>query len=330
MSDLIGLDSGCAYIKCVKMGEDGEFIEFSVPSLAKTGAATVGMGGVSGITYECRGEEWSINPNKTSSEDTRFDGYTLSPMNLILSTHTLLEMGLSGRVPVSSGLPINQFFTEKSGPNKDLINQKHQMYNNSVLKLGKKGFSHVDLTFDSVKVCPEALGGWVDICMDSTGDMVQEVHQPVGLVDIGGRTTDIALALPGFEIDSQYTGTIKTGYLDILATLNRLLREKYKTGDIEVSTLEKAAREGTIELFMGEEAVDIAVEVKKARSMVSGEIMREVGRRFSNVKHMAGTCYFGGGAEDMRDDLQKEKNVFIPERPQFANARGYWKIARFL
>ena len=157
---------------------------------------------------------------------------------------------------------------------------------------------------------------------------LQSVSQPVGLVDIGGRTTDIAVALPGWEVDTKYTGTIRTGYLDILKALSDQLKEKYKTGDIEISALEKAVKNNAIQLFTGD-PVDITEEVTKARRMVSGEIIREVGRRFGNVKHMAGICYFGGGAEDMRKDLEEEK-VVIPEKPQFSNARGYLKIAKYL
>ena len=53
-------------------------------------------------------------------------------------------------------------------------------------------------------VFPEALSGWVDICIGADGEETEDTDRPVGLVDIGGRTTDIAVALPGFQIDPDF------------------------------------------------------------------------------------------------------------------------------
>ena len=161
MGKLIGQDAGCAYIKTVIEDENGHWQEYSVPSLARSGSVNVGMGGVSGVTYECQDEEWSINTNMVDSEDTRFNDYPFSPLNRVLSIHALLEAGLAGQdLEIASGLPLNQFFTEKSGPDNVMIKRKHESFKAAVRKLGAKGFETVDISVVSKKVCPEALAGW--------------------------------------------------------------------------------------------------------------------------------------------------------------------------
>ena len=69
-----------------------------------------------------------------------------------------------------------------------------------IKKLGADGFEAIvplDIEMNiGKKVCPEALAGWVDVCLLITdGNTVQDSILPtlIGLVDIGGRTTDIAV-----------------------------------------------------------------------------------------------------------------------------------------
>ena len=331
MDNIIGLDAGCAYIKVVSKDKNGDLVEFSVPSLAKHGKATVGMGSISGVSYECEGEEWSINPSLMGCEDTRFDEYPFTEMNAVLSVHALIGAGFEGQsVNIASGLPINQYYAENT-PDLGNINRKHNNYFRKVRRLQSGQFRDVKIEMDSKLVCPESIAAWADICLDKDGNPTHEVSQPVGLVDIGGRTTDIAVVVQGlnFEVEQEFTGTLKTGYLDVLEKLNEYISEKYSVGKLEIAVLDQSLREGEITLGMGE-PVNIQEEIKNAKKVISNGIMREVGRRFTKVSQMAGVCYFGGGAENMREELKElQHDVIIPERTQFSNARGYLKIAQF-
>ena len=329
MIKIIGRDAGCAGIKLAYKDNTGEIVEKSIRSLAKLGKASIGMGGVSGITYQCDGETWSISENYFGCEDTRYDDYPFESLNAVLGTHALIQAGLEGQdLQVSSGLPINQFYDSVKGPRADLINRKHAQNGLIVHRLGADGFQRVNIQTESIQVSPEGLAGWVDVCLDENGAPRSEVTSPVGLVDIGGRTTDIAVVTGGlsFDIEPEYTGTLKVGFLDLYQDLNEKLTDRYNCGKIEIAALDTALQTGKIQLFT-EEPVDISEEIEQSKKAISKEIMREVGRRFSKVQHMAGVAYFGGGAENMRADLEKGQNVIIPGRAQFANARGYLKIA---
>ncbi|GAA4649338.1 hypothetical protein GCM10023116_16120 [Kistimonas scapharcae] len=327
MSNNVGLDAGCAYIKIAYKNNVGEIQQFSIPSLARYGKATVGMGNDAGFTYHCDGEEWSINPDHEKSADTRFDSYPYSSLNAVLSTHALIEAGFTDEVTVASGIPLNHYFEHHGGPNKSKIEDKHRNYDRQVKRAGHG--SQAPLRVISKKVCPEALAAWVDVCLDDDGNDRESTARPVGLVDIGGRTTDITVALPGFRIDAEHTGTIELGYLDVCSHLNDLLIKHHDAGRISTFALDKALQTKEIQLYRGSK-LDISELVEKAVSIVSNEIAREVERRFMKAGHLAGICYFGGGAENMRSQLSKSMNVHIPEKAQFANARGYLKALEYV
>ena len=107
-----------------------------------------------------------------------------------------------------------------------------------------------------------------------------------------------------------------------------LIRD-FDSGPLNTAVLDESLRTQTIQLYRGQSAQDISEQVSAAIGFVSGEILREAERKLKGG-HLAGICYFGGGAEHMREQLSKKKNVYIPERPQFSNARGYLKTMTFL
>ena len=327
MAILVGQDSGCAYIKTVYFDEKNNIIECSIPALAKRGKSTIGIGASTGVTYDCEGEEWSINPDRMNTEDNRFDSYPYSRLNQALSIHGLIEAGLTdkGKLNIASGIPLNHFY-HGSDVQKNRIEEKKKMFQRGVSIRGGGKIPSANIAH----VYPEALAGWVDISISNDGTDTERQVRAVGLVDIGGRTTDIAVALPDFKIDPDFTSTIPTGYLDVCEKLNEFLIEDYKTGRIDITILDSALRTGEIQLYRDQESVDISEQVNRAVEIISGDITREVERKLGKANHLAGICYFGGGAEHMREQLEKQSNVHVPERPQFSNARGYLKTMKYL
>ena len=326
MDTLIGLDAGCAYIKIAYYDDSGAIVEKIIPALAKLGKSTVSMTQGTGVTYICDGEEWSINPDLNNTEDTRFPSYPYSGLNAVLSVHALLEAGFtdSDSLKVASGIPLNHYY-DGADINQDKINEKLKNFKRTLTRRGGGSLPSPDLKF----IYPEALAGWVDICIGDNGEEIEEHARPVGLVDIGGRTTDIAVCLPGFQIDPDFTGTIDKGYLDVCEKLNEYLIREFDTGSLSTSVLDASLRSKSIQLYRGQDAVDISEHVSNAVNYISNEILRDVERKLKG-EHLGGVCYFGGGAEHMRKRLQEKKNTFVPERPQFSNARGYLKTMKFL
>ena len=261
-----------------------------------------------------------------NAEDTRFPSYPYSILNSVLSVHGLIEAGFSDAdsIRIASGIPLNHFF-DGAELNSANIEKKKASFNRAIYIKG--GGSLPDPVIE--QVYPEALAGWVDISIDYQGNDTEQQVRPVGLVDIGGRTTDIAIVLPGFQIDPDYTGTIDKGYLDVCSRLNEFLIRDFDSGVLDTAVLDASLRSKSIQLYRGQQE-DISDQVSHAIKSVSGEIMREVERKITKASHLAGICYFGGGAEHMRAELEKQQNVHIPDNPQFSNARGYLKTMTFL
>ena len=325
----IGLDSGCAYIKVAYFDSDGEIIKFMVPSRVKLGKATVGIGSSGGITYRCKGETWSFNEHEMNTRDTRFDSYPYDSMNSVLSAHALYEAGFQAcdSLIIASGLPLNQFF-DAEYVNEDNIRRK---MTTSKREINRRGAKNILMPSTEVQyVYPEALAGLIDISYDNKGNDISGNPRATGLVDIGGRTTDIAVAMRGLQIDPDFTSTIPIGYLDVAHKLGEYLTDVFDCGQLDMSVLEETLVTNKIPLFRGEEPIDATEMVIDAKEFVTNEITREVEQRLGKANHMESIAYFGGGAESMRESLANNKLAYIPEDPQFANARGYLKAMTFL
>ena len=85
-----------------------------------------------------------------------------------------------------------------------------------------------------------------------------------------------------------------------------------------------ALRDKTIEIASGK-VVSIENEVNQCINTFTDELLEDVNNVIGNGKQLSGTCYFGGGIEHIRDRVKSLPKVFIPDEPQFSNARGNLK-----
>lgn len=319
----IGLDSGCAFNKTAFLNNEHEWVETSLPSLVRPGRANITLSGAQGDSYTCDGEQWTADENAVNAEDTRFNSFSYSTLNTVLTHHTLNklaeEQGLTEEVIISTGLPLGHYF-DAVGVNKSAIQRKQA----SLLK--RVEGSKVKVICK--QVCPEGLAGWVDTRLDRFGHEKASQSHAVAVADIGGRTTDICVVQPDYSLISEYTSTLNLGCLDIVAEANRLISERYGVGTINPLAMYKVLETGTIDLGRGK-VQDVTEETQQATQTIAGRIRREIERRTGNVPHLEGFCYLGGGAEQLKA-FMIGNNVFIPERPRFSNARGYLKIMQYM
>ncbi|MCX4030201.1 ParM/StbA family protein [Endozoicomonas sp. SM1973] len=319
----IGADLGCAGKKFAWV-ENDKFVEFCRRSLVKAGKSTISFSRDTAATsLLAGGEEWTVTPGMTDSEDTRYESYPYSPHNLALTYISLLEAGFSDpelEIEICCSLPLNHYFTS-TGINKVNIERKKKQFDIEVKN--KSGNPLPKLVCKLIT--PEALAGFYDICFNVKGERVLTPSQPIGVADIGGRTTDSAIILPDMSLVPEATGTIPLGYLDIIDQLNQILNQRYNTGKIDTYLLEQVMQsdDKKVSFFMDQEPVDISEEIEQAHKYIANKIMREIDKKLLSAnRSLGGICYFGGSAQAMRDELLKTQNSFIPEKPQGSNARG--------
>ena len=314
----VGVDAGCAYIKVVAFDDNNQLIKSATPSISVPGKPIIDMEGIKSLSYMCDGQQWSINSNSSKYKDTRFPDYPYDQQNTVLMHHGIQLAGIENdEIQLATCIPLNDYYNdmELNKARKRDACQK-VVSSNDGIKLP---------TIQHRLTVPEGLSGWIDMCFNFNGDKKSGMPtNDVGLIDIGGRTTDIAV-VRGLDIYADTISTIPLGYLDVMANLNELINAKYKdSGKFALSDLERALQEKKIEIASGK-IEDIGNLADQAISIFTDSLFREISGVIGNAGQLSGTCYFGGGVFHIQDIIKKQEKVFIPEDPQFCNAIGALK-----
>lgn len=315
----VGVDDGYRETK-LAWKENGEIRTFRIPSLVRTGALGVSdlEGNLSG--YETDGEVYSVGDFK-DGEETRFSGYPLSPFVRVLVHHALVSAGFSGHeVTIAMGLPPRDAFLPDGRKNADLISRKIELFARLVTLRGGGEPARVR----EHRVCTQGIGSLIDYLISD--HEFRELSGPVGVVDIGGRTTDVAVVVPGasgLAIDHARNGSENAGVLDILDDLSRRIRTTERVDDIPLSVLERALATGTLRLWGEDRNVSDLVAEAKIRTWE--RVRRVVSVFLGDGADLETILFAGGGALALPDLLEGYPQAATVPDPQFANARGFLK-----
>lgn len=320
----VGVDDGAADTKIVVYGAKGIITQVSIPSRARSGAhGTSLLGDFGAHTHVCNGYEtegtrFTVG-DFSDSETARFDDYPFSGMNRVIVTHALRVANLGGRtLDIATGLPLSVYYRGDT-PNVKTIDAKIESLAKKVISLdGTPTFS-----IRKSQVFPEGLAAFIDYAVDDDGNLRVDLNsETVGIIDIGGRTTDIAVVVPGGAVDHSRSGSENIGVLDLAEAVESELSKVLNT-KIPASAIDKAIRTGKIRVW-GEEK-DVADTIEACAKNVLERIMREVNRNLGSAVDIDKILLVGGGARVFGRVAQQYKHIVIPENPEFANARGFAK-----
>lgn len=258
--------------------------------------------------------------------------YPLSDVNAVLSIHAMAEAGIHGDVTVVTGLPFLEYFLSNRKRNEELIEAKKLNYNRKIKNYGGLALPNVV----SHEVMPEGTGAYLDLLFDFDGNQVAEIAeassiQPISIVDIGGKTTDIVtIAANGVDIIQQRSNTVNFGALDLNEKVSALIKtalklESYPTPE----AIEKAIMENTY--AARGQLHDVSDVVKNATKMHARKLRDEVVKVLTHAEDIGRICFVGGGSHIFRDDLKElygDQSYFVKD-PEFSNARGFYK-AKFI
>jgi plasmid segregation protein ParM len=322
---LVATDDGYAQTKVYGQGVDGKApVRQVFRTAARSGRHAIrGMQneGALGLYKVEEGEDFTVNES-VQAESTTFDGYHYSTMNRAVVHHGLISAGYDGRnVDLITGLPVADYFAP-GGINIAKIEQKKA---NLLKGIERQGGSTAHIR--SVDVGCQAVAAFFDYAFDDALKVRQELKGRVAVVDIGGRTTDIAVIVNGMGIDEANSGSANQGALDVYKALNAALNQKHGLReDFPVGDLAEAVRTGQFEMWG--ESQDVRELVTAAVRQVEANIAREIDRRIGGV--MAGlrkVIFVGGGSALFRELPGRFKAGYVGEDPEFANARGLYKFA---
>lgn len=319
---VVGVDDGYAMTKVVVL-EDGKVKSATmIPSRARSGIhGTTVIGdadeGSPVPCYETDGVMFTVG-DLADAESARFNEYPFSGMNRVIVNHALRLAGLAGAdVRIATGLPLGTFY-KGAEPNGELIQRKDASIRTRVESVDKSAMPNIV----SHAVFPEGLAAWVDYAIGDDGQVRVDMGETVGVIDIGGRTTDVAVVLPGKRIDHARCGSADIGALNVVEEV-RVALLRSKNVEIPAGAIEQALR--TRNLRMWGKKVDIGAEIDAAVAQVMDAVMREVNRRLGSAVDVDRILMVGGGAYLFREVATRYPNVTIPEAPEFANARGFAK-----
>lgn len=322
---LVAVDDGYAQTKLYGRTPGGGIARAMIRSSARPGRYALmrldGEGGIGSYQTE-EGEDYTVSED-IEGENTQFDGFHTSGMNRVLVHHALRSAGYGGRsVDLWAGLPVADFF---SGGRKNARKIEAKQQN---LARGVRNASGPDpvARIARVRVGCQALSAFVDHFLDDDLRERDVAVEKVAVVDIGGRTTDVALVLDGASFDPRHSGTENVGVLDVYRALSDLVRARFGTRDeYPLSLLDRAVRTGRIKLWGKQH--EVADLVEEAVREQQTKVAREVERRLGSASDVDTVLFVGGGSALFTGIAELFPNGVIPPDPEFANARGLYKYA---
>ncbi len=326
---LVAVDDGYAQTKLwTPEGPDGQPLRFVTRSTARPGRYGLGsLGGGSAVgAYEAtpEGDEFTVSED-VEGESTQFDGYHTSTMNRVLVHHALAEAGFGGReIRLVTGLPVADYFVGTDRDSTKIDTKRSNLMKGVADRSGSRTMPRIL----EVAVGCQAVAAFVDHVV---GDDLSERHDPsapTAVVDIGGRTTDLAVVVRGTAIDHARSGTDNTGVLDVYASLSKSIRDKWKVRDrFPVANLDRAVRTGAFRLWGREE--DVSEMVQQAVREHEGKIRRFVERLIGSGSTLSSVVFVGGGASVFENVAKGFPNGVLADDAEFANARGLYKYVRY-
>jgi plasmid segregation protein ParM len=327
---LVAVDDGYAQTKLYTVLPDGTEIKQVRRSSIRTGKQGIGSINGDGFVglYEVDGVGYTVS-ELIESEDTKFDGFHTSVLDLVLVNHALVEADLGdANIDLWTGLPVSDYFR---GGLKD--EAKIAMKRDNLLRTVKSGGPDVVIpTINSVSVGCQAVSAWVDFAMTNDLELRDDIDGAIAIVDIGGRTTDIATVLNGGQsVDHQRSGTDNIGMLDVYAALSQGVAKRWDVrGKLALSDLAKAVRNPNKTIKLWGKERDIAEEIDAVLEEFEGKLKRAIEVVIGNGASIDRVVFVGGGSALFTGLLKcfPHNGEIVPD-PEFANARGLHKFARY-
>lgn len=319
--ELVAIDDGYDFTKVVTRFKDARIP--TAYSLNPSTKVTV-MGNREDIenVYEIEGVQYAVGPNVVG-RDTRFEDFPYHPANLAVAMDAIRRVVEPGAaVHVIAGVPLNRFYLPSGEINTGVSNKKTLAWSRHVKSVRGPALPRIA----KVSVIAEAVAAWFDFAIDDKFVARDHlINDFMAVVDIGGRTTDIAVFQDG-DINMALSGTLDSGVLEVQKRVINILSAKYPGTKFPRSLLNDAVKFGKVTL--GTTSLDISSEVITERSSLVSSIEIFMKAQFGNqLPLMKRVLFVGGGAQALQFELKDRfPNAVFANDPQMANARGMLKF----
>jgi plasmid segregation protein ParM len=236
---------------------------------------------------------------------------------LLMAAIAHAEFKSGDTINVVTGLPVSYFADAEKL--KQILTAEHQFSANGETK-----------TFQIIaRIIPQPFGSLIDAAFDFDGKILDGkiVRGKIGVIDIGGKTTNILTVDNLQEVARKTTGVNVGGWeivrhlREILKQSNQDLADELRDHDLANIIKTKVAN------FHGKE-IDFSMAVDAAVNPVAEDIIAEAAQVWQSGATVDKIFITGGGAMLVGMKLkQRFSHAVIVDDPIFSNVRGYYKLA---
>jgi len=179
---------------------------------------------------------------------------------------------------------------------------------------------------NSCTVIPQPFGTLFAVAMDNQGRPVEmKYHGNVGIIDIGGKTTNILSVKRLGEIGHE-TASINAGTWNVVRQLKSWLSNHYPDLDLRDHEIIEAITSRQIKYYG--DPVDLTDIVKESLEHMASEIIAEGTQLWNGAARLDAVLVTGGGAHLLGAYIERHFRATIVNEPVWANAVGYWKLSQ--
>lgn len=323
---VVGADDGFAETKIAIYSRKKGFISKStISSRARSGPhGASGLNALAassaiGTGYETEGSQFTVG-DLAGTESASFEAYPFSAMNRAIVAHALRVAGMGGKnIEITTGLPLATYFRD-GAPDEEVIAAKIASLAKPINALDEQPLANIK----KHGVYAEGLAAYIDYAVDDFGGLRVPIEsETVAVIDVGGRTTDIAVIRPNGALDHKQSGSENIGVLAVVEAISAAVNAEYKC-KVDPSRVQNSLRTGMLSLWG--KPYDISEIIGKCKADVFGKLMREVNRRLGDANDIDKMLLVGGGANLFKSLCDIYPHMIIPEDPEFSNARGFAKF----
>ncbi|GAB4423970.1 MAG: hypothetical protein Kow0031_02720 [Anaerolineae bacterium] len=240
---------------------------------------------------------------------------------LMLAAFGQLTSGTSVKLTVVTGLPVAYYTTGKDELG-ELFSGRH--------RLEIEGRTPQQIEVAQCRVIPQPFGTVLALALNDAGRLVdREVATgPVGVVDIGGKTTNL-LSARGLSDVSRETTSVNLGAWDVVRAVREHLTTTCAGLDLRDHEVMEAIRQR--EVWYYGERVDLAEVVDDKLATMAHTVIATATQLWNGGAGLRAVLITGGGAHLLGDPLRQAfRHARIVDNPRYANALGYYRLAVFL
>ncbi len=337
---IVGADIGCNYAKIYAGAGRQLAIRSSVSTKPQVGVSVASSAGSDEIVLKINDGIYAVGAKVADPIDTRFSNYYSSDLNAAIALAAMLrEFGDLSESSISAvfGMPLNVFYNSKGEQNDALIKARAKAWKQQASVVSSLGGGAVlprdGSVFGKLNGAAEGVAVYLDWLLNEEGEQQHDAQGLTLVVDIGGNTTDIALIDNGVVLFGGTSTSFEVGALHLYERVASAAKDRMglmRTPPL--SAIELAIREGGGWLSIGNNKENIRDLVANERRALVNEIVPRIEKIVTSRLDEIGTVLFAGGTSKLlADDLKAVQvgsaKTVVVEDPQFANARGYYKLA---